>query len=138
MLKSNCVQKHSFLVHIKRMAAIFVLFLLSFGFCMALISLSYFFGAKAKVTKAKVSAYECGIPSSPQHTSRVPVKFFLTGILFIVFDIEIIFTYPFAIYYREFLASDQALSILFAVGLFLLLFLFGLWWEIKTKALEWK
>ncbi len=120
------------------MGAIFVLFFVAFSFCAFLIGISHFLGPKDVPTKTKGSAYECGVPSVPKKDSRVPVKFFLTGILFIVFDIEIIFMYPFAIYYRDFLASEVVLPVLFSVGFFLLLFLFGLWWEIKTKALEWK
>ena len=122
------------------MELIVLLFLVAFGFCAFLIAISHFFGpsSRAANTQAKSESYECGIPSQNLKSSRIPVKFFLTGILFIVFDIEIIFMYPFAIYYRDFLNSDLALPVLFSVGLFLLLFLFGLWWEIKTKALEWK
>ena len=46
--------------------------------------------------------------------------------------------YPFALAYREFLQTDYGLAVLLAVGFFLLLFVFGLWWEIKTNALNWK
>ena len=120
------------------MVSVVVLFLVAFGFCAFLIGISHFFGPQDKATKIKASPYECGVPAVKAKSSRIPVKFFLTALLFIVFDIEIIFMYPFAIYYRDFLASEEALPILFGVGFFLLLFIFGLWWEIKTKALEWK
>ena len=46
--------------------------------------------------------------------------------------------YPFALAYRDFLEADFAFGALFAMALFLILFVFGLWWEIKTKALNWK
>ena len=120
------------------MLAVVVLFFICFGFCLFLIGISRFFGARAKNTLVKSSSYECGIPASKDKSSRFPVQFFLTGILFIIFDIEIIFMYPFAVAYRNFLGSEQALGILLGMGIFLLLFLFGLWWEVKTKGLDWK
>jgi NADH-quinone oxidoreductase subunit A len=53
-----------------------------------------------RANKAKHAAYECGIEPSPQPTGggqRFPIKFYLTAMLFIVFDIEIIFLYPWAV-----------------------------------------
>lgn len=120
------------------MLAILILFCVALTFCGFLMSIAYFLGPRSKNSSVKGAAYECGIPSLSSSSAPVPVKFFLTGILFIIFDIEIIFLYPFAIAYRDFMSSEQALPILFAVGFFLLLFVFGLWWEIKTKALDWK
>ena len=112
--------------------------MLSGLFCAALMGISHAFGPKPPPSQAKAEAYECGIAAPPAPSSRVPVKFFLTGILFILFDIEIIFLYPFAVAYRDFLSGGQGAAVLLAVGLFLALFVFGLWWEIKTKALDWK
>ena len=120
------------------MAPIFILILSSAGICALLIAISYFFGAKAPVSKSKAEDYECGLAPPKKPSSRISVQFFLTAILFILFDIEIIFLYPFALAYRDFLQSEQGVFVLLAMGLFLLLFIFGLWWEIKTKALNWK
>jgi len=103
-----------------------------------LISISYFFAPKGKKSSVKKEAYECGIPAKKQANTQISVKFFLTAILFILFDIEIIFLYPFAIAYRDFLQMEESLPILFGMGLFLIFFIYGLWWEIKTKALNWK
>lgn len=52
-----------------------------------------------RYNRAKYDAYECGIEPSPQPVGggRFPVKFYLTGMLFIVFDIEIVFIYPYAV-----------------------------------------
>ena len=53
--------------------------------------------------KAKLDAYECGIEPTPQPIGggRFPIKFYLTAMLFIVFDIEIIFLYPWAVYFNS-------------------------------------
>lgn len=120
------------------MLAIVILILSSFALCAFLVAIPYFFGPKDKISPTKAEDYECGVAAPQKSASSIPVKFFLTAILFILFDIEIIFLYPFALAFREFLQTDQGLSVLLAMGLFLLLFIFGLWWEIKTKALDWK
>ena len=120
------------------MLAIVILSLISVSFCLVLMVIPYFFAPKDKNSKIKADSYECGVAPNQKQSSQVSVKFFLTAILFILFDIEIIFLYPFALAYRELLQTDQALFILFGMGLFILLFIFGLWWEIKSKALEWK
>ena len=115
----------------------FFFFIASF-FAAFLILVSHLAAPKDKATAAKKDTYECGIVSNRPSSSRVPVKFYLTGLLFIIFDIEIIFLYPFAIAYKDFLEKGLGLQVLIGVGFFLILFLFGLWWEIRTKALEWK
>jgi NADH-quinone oxidoreductase subunit A len=51
--------------------------------------------------RAKLESYECGIEPTTQHGSRFPVKYYLTAMLFIIFDIEIIFLYPWAVYFDK-------------------------------------
>ena len=121
------------------MSSVVVFVIFSVGLCLLLLGISRRFAPKGRaVEKSKAEDYECGLSPPPRHSSRVSVRFFLTAILFIIFDIEILFLYPFALTYRDFLQTDQAPGILMAMGLFLLIFIFGLWWEIKTKALDWK
>lgn len=85
----------------------------------------------------KFEPYECGIPGQDKKDTKVSVKFYLTAILFILFDIEIIFMYPWAITFRDFLASGEGTSVFVAMMIFLAVFIYGLFWEIKSKALEW-
>ena len=73
-------------------------------FVLAILFAGFSVGAAALVgpkryNKAKLEAYECGIEPSPQATGggRFPIKFYLTAMLFIIFDIEIIFLYPWAV-----------------------------------------
>lgn len=120
------------------MTAILILSLLSIAFCAFLIAISHFFGPKERPSAGKAEGYECGIAAPAKAGGRVPVQFFLTAILFIIFDIEIIFLYPFALAYRDLLQTDYGAGALLAMGLFILLFIYGLWWEIKTRALDWK
>ncbi|MDE0151117.1 MAG: NADH-quinone oxidoreductase subunit A [Bdellovibrionales bacterium] len=82
--------------------------------------------------------YECGLIGTPAQSSRIPSGYYLTAILFVLFDIEIIFLYPWAIAYRDFLSTGDGLGYLTAFIIFLLLFILGLFWEIRVKALNWK
>lgn len=86
----------------------------------------------------KYETYECGIPEELTGDTKTPIKFYLTAILFILFDIEIIFMYPWAVSLDGFIESGHAYYILGAMGVFLFIFIFGLFWEIKSKALEWE
>ena len=95
-------------------------------------------GPKPKQTDMKTSSYECGLEVQETGHSKIPVKFYLTAILFILFDIEIIFMYPWAISMGDFMSSGHGFYILGAMGFFLLIFIYGLFWEIKSKALEWE
>ena len=113
-----------------------LVFVLVFG--AGLLFVASLLGPKPKYSKTKDSAYECGLIAQETEHSRVPVKFYLTAILFILFDIEIIFMYPWAIVLRDFINSGYGLYILLAMGFFLFIFIFGLFWEIKSKALEWE
>ncbi len=65
-----------------------------------LIGLSALLGPR-RPSPAKVSAYECGVTPVGSARERFPIKFYLTAMLFIVFDIETIFLYPWAVTYRD-------------------------------------
>lgn len=111
-------------------------FIAVFGFI--LIRLARLTGGLAKKTsQAKFDIYECGIPVEEKKDTKISVKFYLTAILFILFDIEIIFMYPWAANFKSFLNSGHGPYVFGAMAFFLAVFIFGLWWEIKSKALEW-
>lgn len=117
-------------------ALILFVFVLVFG--LFLVWVSGLLGPKTKFSQAKADAYECGLPSQETGNTKMPVKFYLTAILFILFDIEIIFMYPWAVSFVEFVQSGAGLYILEVMGVFLAIFIYGLFWEIKSNALEWE
>lgn len=122
------------------MSSLLAVLLLGFvvtAFGIFLLVVSGSLGPKRKITVAKMMPYECGIPGQDTKDSKVSVKFYLTAILFIIFDIEIIFMYPWAITFMDFVKQGQGLYILGAMGVFILLFVVGLVWEVKSKALDW-
>jgi len=102
----------------------------------AIIGASHLLGQRARHSKIKDSAYECGVPTpGPVHT-RFSVKFYLTALLFMLFDLEVVILIPWTFVYREFLAYHIAIlgPILFFFGVLVL----GLFYEIRKGALEWE
>lgn len=102
----------------------------------AVIIASNIFGQRAKATKIKDSAYECGIAAEGIVHTRFSVKFYVTVMLFILFDIEVVFLIPWAFIYREFLAAH--ISILGPIMFFIGVLVLGLFYEFKKGALEWE
>lgn len=116
------------------------LFILAFGAFLILLaaSIGKSFPKIAQNEKVKFASYECGIEVQEKHDTKISIKFYLTAILFIIFDIEIIFMYPWAIQLRNFVQEGLGAQALVAMGIFLFVFIFGLFWEVKSKALEWE
>lgn len=101
-----------------------------------ILAASHIFGQRAKGNYIKDKAYECGLPAEGKVHPRFAVKFYVTAMLFILFDIEVVFLVPWALVYREFLAAGIAITAATAVFLFTLVL--GLAYEIKRGALEWE
>jgi NADH-quinone oxidoreductase subunit A len=110
------------------------IFVLIFGAVLLLIASKL---GKRRYDPVKFESYECGIPVQEKKETKISVKYYLTAILFIVFDIEIIFMYPWATTFRDFIKSGDGAYVLISMGVFLSVFIFGLFWEVKSKALEW-
>ena len=106
------------------------------GFAGGTLVISVLLGKFGKRTKAKDTAYECGKDPIGEGSSRFSVKFYLVAMLFILFDIEVVFLIPWALVYREFLASHIAIL---GPGLFFLgVLVLGLVYEMKKGALDWE
>ena len=113
-------------------APIAIMFLLAFGFVATTMAVTHALGPKRK-TKTKLDPFECGI--EPQGNARVPfnIKYFLVAILFVLFDVEVIFMYPWAVNFKDlglpwFPGNDHIYRII-ADRIFLL---------IKKGALNWE
>lgn len=119
------------------LGGVIFLFIFIAVFGTALIFLARAIGGVGKPNKIKSEPYECGIPGQDKKDTKISVKFYLTAILFILFDIEIIFMYPWAVGFREFISGGMGLAALVAMLIFLAIFIYGLFWEIKSNALEW-
>ena len=116
-----------------------VLMLFVFG---ALVSggflvLSHLIGPRRK-TRAKGLPYECGIDPVDEPRRPIAVKFYLVAMLFILFDIEVVFLYPWAILFREFIRTGQGLFVFAEMALFLGILIVGLLYVYGRRALEWE
>lgn len=114
----------------------YIAILLTFVFvgvlCLAMLILGIVLGPK-KTNKVKPEPFECGVESKIPAKTVVFVKFYVVAMLFILFDIEIIFFYPWAIVFRE-LNIFGMVEMLIFIGLMLA----GYIYVIKKGALEWK
>lgn len=107
-------------------------FVLAVGFVVGTIIISGFLGPK-RHSANKDRNFECGIESVGNARIPFSVKYFLVAILFVLFDVEVIFLYPWAINFKE-LGMDGMLKMV----VFMLLLLVGFFYIIKKKALEWE
>jgi NADH-quinone oxidoreductase subunit A len=105
---------------------------LAIGFVVATIIGSSFLGPK-RYSKNKGKNFECGIESVGNARIPFSVKYFLVAILFVLFDVEVIFLYPWAVNFKE-LGADGMIKMV----IFMLLLLVGFFYIIKKKALEWE
>jgi NADH-quinone oxidoreductase subunit A len=93
--------------------------LLAAGFAVFSVIMSAVVGPK-RYNRAKLDSYECGIEPTPQPVGggRFPVKYYITAMLFIVFDIEIIFLYPWAVYFDSMALFGLVEMVLFILTVF--------------------
>lgn len=93
---------------------------------------SHFLGPKLK-GKQKDEAFECGVDVKGDARSPFSVKYFMTAVLFVLFDIEIVFFYPYAVNFKE-LAWEGFMAVLVFVAVFFI----GYFYVLKSGALDWE
>jgi NADH-quinone oxidoreductase subunit A len=106
------------------------------GFATIVLALNLLIGRVGKRTAIKDTAYECGVIPEPGPQPRFSVKFYLVAMLFILFDIEIVFMYPWAVVFRAFVAEFGSM-ILWSMFSFIVILLFGYLYAIKKGGLDW-
>ncbi len=102
------------------------------GFVIIMMVVSHLLGPKRK-TSDKLINFESGIPSVGNARQPMGIKYFLVAILFVLFDVEVIFFYPYAVNFR-FLGTDGFLEVV----LFVAFFLCGFIYIVKKGALDWE
>ena len=103
---------------------------------MTLVGLSWILGPK-KPSAAKLAPYECGVDPIGSARERFPVKFYLIAMLFIVFDIETVFLYPWAVTFRGIPHAAQVFN-LFEMIVFIAILFVGYIYVWKKGAFEWE
>jgi len=106
------------------------------GFATVALLANLIVGRAGTRTAIKDSAYECGIAAEEGPQPRFSVKFYLVAMLFILFDIEIVFMYPWAVIFADFVAAFGT-SILWSMLSFVVILMFGYIYAVKKGALDW-
>lgn len=110
--------------------------LIALGFGVSVLTMSVIFGRAGKRNATKDSAYECGMVPVGDGSPRFSVKFYLVAMLFVIFDIEVVFMYPWAVEFRD-LAKVGASALVSMAG-FAGILLFAYAYALKKGALNWK
>jgi NADH-quinone oxidoreductase subunit A len=126
------------LFHLSDYLPILLMFIVAGGFAVGNIILSQFVGQR-KRTKTKLMPYECGKDPVGSARERFSVKFYLIAMLFILFDIEVIFLVPWAVVYKSLAsqAADMRLFVYLEMMIFILLLLAGYIYVVKKGAFDW-
>jgi len=109
------------------------------GFAVVTLIASALLGKSAKRNAIKDSAYECGMLPVGDSQPRFSVKFYIVAMLFVLFDIEVVFLYPWAIIYKDYLAAvGGGASILAVATGFVSILLVAFVYAWKKGVLDWK
>jgi NADH-quinone oxidoreductase subunit A len=110
---------------------------IAIGFAVAALVTSVILGKTTRRNAVKDSPYECGMLPIGEAQPRFSVKFYLVAMLFILFDLEIVFMYPWAVIYRDFVAEHGA-GILWSMLGFVGILTLGYVYAVMKGALDWK
>lgn len=114
---------------------VLILMLVGMGLGGVILVASYLLGPKIAHPR-KDTPFECGMPPVGDARHRFSVRFYLVAILFLLFDVEAIFFFPWAVVFREYLAINS--FILIEMAAFILTLLLGYWYVLRKGALEWE
>lgn len=119
--------------------AVLMLLVLAVAATGGMIVLSMVLGKRGKGSKIKDTAYECGMIPIGEGSARLSVKFHLVAMLFILFDIEVVFMYPWAVVYKSMLADPASRNLILGSMVSFLGILFaGYLYALRKKAFDWK
>jgi NADH-quinone oxidoreductase subunit A len=110
--------------------------IVAIGFAVSALLTSVLLGKSGRRTQAKDTAYECGMLPQGGAQPRFSVKFYLVAMLFILFDLEIVFMYPWAVVYKDMIV--QSSLIFWSMLSFILILMVGYIYALKKGALDWK
>ena len=106
------------------------------GFAVSALLVSALLGKTGRRTPAKDLPYECGMIPQGEGAPRFSVKFYLVAMLFILFDLEIVFMYPWAVVYKE--AITHGMGIFWSMLTFIAILMVGYVYALKKGALDFK
>ncbi len=109
--------------------------LIASGFAASTLLVSVFVGKSGKRSAIKDSAYECGMLPIGEAQPRFSVKFYLVAMLFVLFDIEVVFMFPWAVVFKDMVA--QSVAIFWSMTGFAFILLVAYVYALKKGALKW-
>jgi len=113
-----------------------IMFLVAAGLSLTFLKLAEVLGPK-RPSAVKSSAYESGMDPVGTARDRYSVKFYLVAMIFIIFDVEIVFMYPWAVSFSEFVAAGAGPGSLLVITVFTVILLIGLLYDVKKGGLDW-
>ena len=116
---------------------VLMLGVLAVVFSFGMLVMSVVLGKRGKRPPIKDTPYECGMVPIGEGSTRLSVRFYLVAMLFILFDIEVVFLYPWAVIYRTMLKESGGM-ILGAMVSFLGILFVGYLYAVKKRAFDWK
>ena len=116
---------------------VLVMLVIAIGFVAGSVILSWYFG-KSKPNKAKMEPYECGIPTVGSARSQINVRFYLVALLFLLFDMEVVYIITWALSVRQnAVVSGFMPFAMILMAVYMLILVVGLLYEWKKGALTW-
>ena len=116
--------------------AILILMVISLVIATVILTLNKILGRRpSEVTRKKYDTYECGVEYEGDAHQQFSVRYYLVGIIFLIFDVEVVFMYPWTIVYQTYLKSGP--MVLAEMGLFFVLLLGGYFYLRMRGALSW-
>lgn len=114
---------------------VLVQILTALGMGAAIVAASHIFGQRVKRNKPADSAYECGVVPEGAPHPRFGARFYVVAMLFVIFDIEVVFLIPFAVAYGDFVSRN--FPILLPSLFFMAVLAAGVFYEVKKDVLNW-
>jgi NADH-quinone oxidoreductase subunit A len=114
---------------------LFIMMALATGLALTLLAAANFIGP-SRANKVKLSPYESGMDPVGTARDRYSVKFYLVAMIFIVFDVEVVFMYPWAVSFQTFLESGAGLGVLVVISFFAVILAIGLLYDVMKGGLE--
>ncbi|WP_022836475.1 NADH-quinone oxidoreductase subunit A [Salisaeta longa] len=114
---------------------LYIQMLIALGLSMTLLKAAELIGPR-RLNRVKRTPYESGMDPIGSARERYSVKFYLVAMIFIVFDVEVVFMYPWAVSFHDFIDAGAAVGVMTVVILFTVILAIGLLYDIKKGGLE--
>lgn len=136
ILASILLREHQGFMTLPDFLPVLIQIVLAVGIGVGILVASHLFGQRARRSKIKDSPYECGLAAEVDGSTRYSVKFYVTAMLFILFDIDVVFLIPWVLTHRE--LTFAGIPVLGPMLFFTFVLVAGLIYELKSGALEWE